>query len=53
MPEKKKAFGGYGITVDDNLSKVLDKKKGSKVTPAEMTKFIWAYVKKNKLGGRD
>lgn len=48
----KKAFGGYTISFkgcDDSLEKVFG---SGAVTPSEMTKKIWAYVKKNKLAGK-
>lgn len=43
---KKKAFGGYHIVPDVNLAKVIG--KGS-VSPAEMTKKLWHYIKSHKL----
>lgn len=47
--KKKVAFGGYQIIPDENLAKIIGSKP---VTPAEMTKKIWAYIKKNKLSNR-
>ena len=44
--EKKKAFGGYKITPDEDFAKIVGKKA---VTPSEMTKLIWAYIKAHKL----
>ena len=49
---KKVPFGGYSICFkgcDDTMEGVFGK---AGVTPSEMTKKIWAYVKKNKLGGK-
>ena len=49
---KKKAFGGYSICFkgcDDTLEKVFGSKP---IGPSDMTKSIWAYVKKNKLAGK-
>lgn len=49
MAEKKKAFGGYSINFKgcaDSVEKVFG---SSPIGPSEMTKKIWAYVKKNKL----
>ena len=43
---KKKAFGGYHIVPDEHLSKIIGK---GKVTPSEMTKKLWQYVKGHKL----
>lgn len=44
---KGKAFGGYRIRPDANLAKIIGK---SPVSPAQMTKKIWAYIKRKKLG---
>ena len=46
MVTKKKAFGGYHIVPDEHLAKVIGK---GNVTPSEMTKKIWVYIKKKKL----
>lgn len=46
----KKAFGGYTIVPDENLSVIVGTDKA--ITPAEMTKAIWKYIKKHKLGGK-
>lgn len=45
----KKAFGGYTISFKgckDTVEKVFG---STPIGPSEMTKKIWAYVKKNKL----
>jgi len=44
---KKKAFGGYQIKPDENFAKIIGNKP---VTPSEMTKKIWQYIKKKRLG---
>lgn len=45
----KKAFGGYTICFKGRTDTV-EKVFGSKpIGPSDMTKKIWAYVKKNKL----
>jgi len=46
MVAKKKAFGGYHIVPDEHLAKIIGKEKAS---PSEMTKRLWAYIKRNKL----
>ncbi len=49
---KKAAFGGYSINFkgcDDTVETVFGAKP---IGPSEMTKLIWAYVKKNKLAGK-
>lgn len=50
---KKKPFGGYSISFkgcDDTLESVFG---SGDITPSEMTKKIWAYVKKNKIAGKN
>jgi len=42
----KKPFGGMLIHPDATLSAVIGKKA---ITPSQMTKQIWAYIKKKKL----
>lgn len=45
----KKAFGGYCISFkgcDDSLEKVFG---SGDITPSEMTKKIWNYVKSKKI----
>jgi hypothetical protein len=49
MAGKKKAFGGYTISFKgckDPMEKVFGT---TPIGPSEMTKKVWAYVKKNKL----
>jgi hypothetical protein len=49
MATKRPAFGGYTINFkgcEDSLETVFG---GKPVTPAEMTKKLWDYVKKKKL----
>ena len=43
---KKKAFGGYMIKPDKNLAMIIGSKP---VSPSEMTKKLWAYIKKKRL----
>ena len=48
---KKAAFGGYSINFKgckDSAEAIFG---GSPIGPSEMTKKIWAYVKRKKLGG--
>lgn len=48
----KKAFGGYTISFkgcDDTAQDIFG---SSPITPSEMTKKIWTYVKKNKLSNK-
>ncbi|OLB47414.1 MAG: hypothetical protein AUG17_00155 [Crenarchaeota archaeon 13_1_20CM_2_53_14] len=49
-PNKKGSFGGYGIELDSALATVLGGREGQKISPSEMTKRIWAYVKHHNLG---
>lgn len=49
MATKRPAFGGYTINFKgcgDSLETVFGTKP---ITPAEMTKKLWEYVKKNNL----
>jgi len=46
---KKPAFGGYKIQPDANFSKIVGSKA---VTPSEMTKKVWVYIKKKRLARR-
>ena len=48
----KKPFGGYTICFkgrDDSAEEIFGK---APITPSEMTKKIWAFVKKNKLSSK-
>ena len=45
----KKAFGGYMIKPDKNLAMVIG---SAPVSPSQMTKKIWAYIKKKKLANK-
>ena len=46
----KKAFGGYSISFKKVADVTLGKVFGTgDLTPSEMTKKLWAFVKKNGL----
>jgi chromatin remodeling complex protein RSC6 len=47
--KKKVAFGGYQIMPDEVLGAIVGMKA---LTPPEMTKKIWDYIKKNKLSNK-
>ncbi len=47
--KKKPAFGGYMIKPDANFAKIVGSKP---LSPSQMTKNIWAYIKRKKLGKR-
>ena len=48
----KKPFGGYSIKFK-GVEKTLEDVFGSSpIAPSEMTKKLWAFVKKHKLGGK-
>ncbi len=49
-PIKRGSFGGYGIELDEPLATVLGGREGQKISPSEMTKRLWEYVKKHNLG---
>jgi chromatin remodeling complex protein RSC6 len=44
--KKRKAFGGFQIKPDVKLAAIIGK---AAVSPAQMTKKIWAYIKKHRL----
>ncbi len=52
-PNKRGSFGGYGIELDQHLAVVLGGHEGQKISPSEMTKRIWAYVKRHNLGKKN
>jgi hypothetical protein len=46
----KKAFGGYSISFknrDESLEQVFGK---TNIAPSEMTKKLWKFIKKKRLG---
>jgi hypothetical protein len=45
-------FGGYRIKIDQRLSEVTGFRKGTAVPPSEITKGLWRYIKRKKLGGK-
>ena len=48
----RKPFGGFSISfkgADDTLESVFG---STPIGPAEMTKKLWAYVKRKKLSGK-
>src|SRR6266404_622741 len=52
MAKAKKAFGGYSINFKgctDSMESVFG---GTPIGPSDMTKKIWAYVKRKKLAGK-
>jgi hypothetical protein len=52
MAAKKKAFGGYSISFKgckDSLESLFG---GNPIGPSDMTKKLWSYVKRKKLGKR-
>lgn len=52
-PNKRGSFGGYGIELDSALATVLGGREGQKISPSEMTKRLWNYIKRNNLGKRN
>ena len=49
---KKPAFGGYSISFKGCTDTLESLMGSSPITPPEMTKRIWAYVKRKKIGGK-
>lgn len=53
LAKKRKPFGGYNLVFIDcteTMEEVFGKKP---ITPAEMTKILWRYIKKWHLGGKN
>lgn len=48
----KKAFGGYKICFKGCSHTMEDVFGRADLAPSEMTKKLWAYVKKHKLAGK-
>lgn len=50
---KKKPFGGYNL-IFTGCTETMEEVFGRKpITPAQMTKILWRYIKKWKLGGKN
>ncbi len=52
-PSRRAPFGGYEIELDEPLATVLSGREGQKISPPEMTKRLWDYVKRHNLGKRN
>ena len=53
MSKKRKPFGGYNICFE-NCPETMEQVFGKKaLTPSQMTKKIWNFIKKHKLAGFD
>lgn len=48
----KKPFGGYTISFRGSSDSLQDVFGSSAITPSEMTKKLWAYIKRKKLAGK-
>jgi chromatin remodeling complex protein RSC6 len=49
---KKKPFGGYAISFSGRSETVEDVFGKGEITPSEMTKRIWKFIKAKKLSNR-
>ncbi|MEM7819741.1 MAG: hypothetical protein QXD48_02845 [Candidatus Aenigmatarchaeota archaeon] len=49
---KKKSFGGYTISFAGRKETLEDVFGKEKITPSEMTKKLWGFVKSKKLAGK-
>ena len=49
---KKPAFGGYAITFRGVRESVEDVMGSTDLSPSEMTKKLWDFVKRKKLAGK-
>ena len=52
MAKGKKAFGGYSINFKEYKNSIESVFDSSAIGPSEMTKKLWAYVKRKKLSGK-
>ena len=52
MAAKKPAFGGYSINFKGRKETVEDVLGSKPIAPSEMTKRLWAFVKKKKLSNK-
>lgn len=51
--KKKKPFGGYNINFT-NCTETMEEVFGRKpIPPSQMTKILWWYIKKWRLGGKN
>lgn len=49
---KKAAFGGYTVSFKGRTDSVESVFGSKAIAPSQMTKALWAYVKKHKLAGK-
>ena len=49
MATKRPAFGGYSINFGGRKETVEDVFGKKPVSPSEMTKKLWAYIKRSRL----
>ena len=52
MATKKPAFGGYAVNFKGQTATVEQVFGNKPITPAEMTKKLWAFVKGKKLSSK-
>lgn len=53
MPkDKKKPFGGYALSFAGQKATVEEVMGSKDITPAQMTKKLWDFVKANGLGSK-
>jgi len=50
MAKKRVPFGGYAISFKGATDTLEDVMGAKPISPSEMTKKIWAYVKRKRLG---
>lgn len=48
----KKNFGGYAVTFSGRAESLESVMGGKPIGPAEMTKKLWAYIKKHRLASK-
>ena len=48
----KKSFGGYAVKFNGRAESLESVMGDKPIGPAEMTKKLWAYIKKHRLAGK-
>jgi chromatin remodeling complex protein RSC6 len=48
----KKNFGGYAVKFSGRTESLESVMGGKPIGPAEMTKRLWAYIKRHRLASR-
>lgn len=49
---KRKAFGGYSINFADRRETLEEVFGNGRITPSQMTKSLWKFIKAKRLGSK-